>query len=265
MVNSKIINDNDLYFFEIVDNRIIINDNYEGVIILDKDFNEICKLKIFIDFVVDISFKKADCIVLCCYEKQCFVRIDVSSLEFRVISFCDGMENLYFQNYYLWQDDILFMMADGGSSIVKMNLNSSEIVLIKDADSSEMSEQYKALKQFANFLVHKTFSDKNTILIVASPDMVLIDYLNGTQMLKGKRLIDFHDIEVFDDYVVQISETIILISNSEKSIEVFPSTANYRFLRAKFIRNENEIFLILLSCCNSDSQLAKFEKLNLPF
>ena len=260
MINTKMIKDNDLYFLEVIGDRIIINDNYEGVIILDKDFNELDKLRIFTDFVVDVSFKKADCIVICCYEKHCFVCVDVYTLEFQVIPFSSKMENMFFQNHYIWQEDILILMADNGSSIVQIDLKSFEIVLIKD---TEMMEQSKAFKEFNNCLCYKTYADENCVLIESSSDIFLIDYQNGTRSFKGHHLRDFHDIEVFCEYVVQVSETKILISNTKGNIELFPSTPNYRFLRAKFVRHEGDPSLILLSCSNSNSQLAKLEKCKL--
>ena len=260
MINTKMIKDNDLYFLEVIGDRIIINDNYEGAIILYTDFNELCKLRIFTDFVVDISFKKADCIVICCYEKHCFVCIDVYRLEYQVIPFSSRMENVFFQNYYIWREDILILMADNGKSIVQIDLETSEIVFTKDI---EMLEPYKAIKEFNNFLCYKTYADENCVLIESSPDIFLIDYRNGTRSFKGHHLIDFHDIEVFCEYVLQISETKILISDTEGNTELSPSTPNHRFLRAKFIKQENDLFLVLLSCSNSDSQLSRLEKLKL--
>ena len=257
MTDAKIINDNDLYFLEVVGGRIIINDNYKGVIILDEDFNELYKLSIFTDFAVDLSFKKADCIVICCYEKHCFVCVDVYTLEYQVIPFSSRMKNMFFQNYYIWKEDILILMADNGSSIVQIDLKSFEIILIKD---TEMMGQYKVFKEFNNFLCYKTYADENCVLVESSSDIFLIDCQNGTRSFKGHHLIDFHDIEVFCEYVLQISETKILISNTEENIELFPSTPNYRFLRAKFVRHESNLFLVLLSCSNSNSQLAKLEK-----
>ncbi len=53
---EKIIRENDTYFLEVLDDRIIINDNYDGVLIFDLEMNFIKAINIFEDIVVYDSY-----------------------------------------------------------------------------------------------------------------------------------------------------------------------------------------------------------------
>ena len=53
---EKIIRENDTYFLEILENRIIINDNYHGILIFDFEMNFIKAINIFEDIVVYDSY-----------------------------------------------------------------------------------------------------------------------------------------------------------------------------------------------------------------
>ena len=45
---NKILKENDTYFLQVVKDKIIINDNYEGIIIYDDNLNVVSKIKTFL-------------------------------------------------------------------------------------------------------------------------------------------------------------------------------------------------------------------------
>ena len=49
MESSKDFTNNDIYFMEVVSDKIIINDNYDGVLILDSELNIIKRIKLLDD------------------------------------------------------------------------------------------------------------------------------------------------------------------------------------------------------------------------
>lgn len=70
-------NDNDIYFMEVVLDKIVVNDNYEGILIFDDNLNLVKKLKLLEDMIVYKSYiNKAKMeMLLFCVDNQCMVYI----------------------------------------------------------------------------------------------------------------------------------------------------------------------------------------------
>lgn len=76
---------NDIYFMETVADKVIVNDNYQGIMILDNHLNLNKCLKLIDHLVIDMSFVKKEEILLVCYENQCMIHID--TVSFPIASF----------------------------------------------------------------------------------------------------------------------------------------------------------------------------------
>ena len=48
---------NDVYFMEIMEDKIVINNNYKGILIYDSTFNLVKKIDLFEGFFVDFTIK----------------------------------------------------------------------------------------------------------------------------------------------------------------------------------------------------------------
>ena len=77
---------NDIYFMEVVEEKIIINDNYDGVLILDSDLNILKSIRLLEELSIDTSFLNNQQIVLYCYENQCLIYINIDTYEYKIIS-----------------------------------------------------------------------------------------------------------------------------------------------------------------------------------
>jgi len=76
--------DNDVYFFQTVSDKIIINDNYVGLLILDSDLNLIKRLAIFDGITIYSSFfnNSNEEILLFCPDNECIVYVNIRSYEY---------------------------------------------------------------------------------------------------------------------------------------------------------------------------------------
>ena len=69
--------DNDVYFIAVVQDKIIVNDNYDGILIFNHDLEVIKRCRLFNDMVIDTSFVKNNEIVFHCYENRCFIHLNI--------------------------------------------------------------------------------------------------------------------------------------------------------------------------------------------
>ncbi len=99
---SENFTNNDIYFIEVVSDQIIINDNYDGIFILDSDCNIIKRLKLLDDLTIDVSFIKDREIVLYCYENRCLIHIDIDSYSYNIIFLSTDMKDIIFLSLYEW-------------------------------------------------------------------------------------------------------------------------------------------------------------------
>ncbi|NYC30620.1 hypothetical protein [Clostridium saccharobutylicum] len=107
---------NDIYFMEVLSDKIIINDNYNGILVFDKNLELIKKLEIFEDITIYYSFVNniGGEILLFCPNNECIVYINIETYEYEVIYLKNGLENLIFSNLYEWNDNGLILSTYNG-------------------------------------------------------------------------------------------------------------------------------------------------------
>lgn len=257
---------NDIYFMEVVEEKIIINDNYDGVLILDSDLNILKSIRLLEELSIDTSFLNNQQIVLYCYENQCLIYINIDTYEYKIISLSADFEDKVFLSLYEWVDIDLFLIADDGDFFAYVNLNSGEVQSaerdIIDKLSFSIKNDWKKLSQF---LVHKIYVQRAEAVIEKNNVIKLINYKKQEEAILDIEPFEmeplfFYDVEVMGMCIAQISEKEILLYCTNKKSTLLPNYPQYSFVRGKFISANDEIFILLLSSSNSESSEAVIEK-----
>lgn len=247
---------------EVVSNKIVINDNYEGILILDSELNIIKNIKLLDNLTIDISFIQDKGIVLCSYENQCLVYININSYSYEIISLNTELEDISFLSLYEWADNDLVLLAENGAVFIHVNLSDNTVQVIKNDTRDELKISIRDnWNKLSEFLIHKIYPNQHCA-VVESNNMIM-NYKNDTKSVLKIEPIKFHDIEVTIDCVVQISEEEVSVLYGDKNVMLYPNPEDYRFLRGKFITIDKTDHLLLLMCSNSDSSMAKIEKYSL--
>ena len=97
------VQENDVYFLEIVNNKILINDNYEGIIVFDDHFNVLKKIYFFNDFIIDLSIKNGNEILFICSDINKIIYLNLLNYQTKIISL-KGFESYIFSS--LFEDSI---------------------------------------------------------------------------------------------------------------------------------------------------------------
>lgn len=251
---------------EVVEEKIIINDNYDGVLILDSDLNILKSIRLLEDLSIDTSFLNNQQIVLYCYENQCLIYINIDTYEYKIISLSADFEDKVFLSLYEWVDTDLFLIADDGDFFAYVNLNSGEVQSaerdIIDKLSFSIKNDWKKLSQF---LVHKIYVQRAEAVIEKNNVIKLINYKKQEEAILDIEPFEmeplfFYDVEVMGMCIAQISEKEILLYCTNKKSTLLPNYPQYSFVRGKFISANDEIFILLLSSSNSESSEAVIEK-----
>lgn len=143
----------DLYFMETIVDKIIINDGYEGIEVLDCNLKLIKKLKIFNNIVIHSSYinGKSNEMLLFCPENGCFVYVDFKSYEVKIIPLESSLQNLLFSKIYLWQDDII-VLDPCNMNFYRVDVDTKCIKMIREEDVMGV---YPSFYRFCSYIMLK--------------------------------------------------------------------------------------------------------------
>ena len=238
MISIKNFYDNDIYFMKRIGNTIIINNNYEGILILDFELNIIKEEKLLDDLLISDCFVNQDTkeIMLYAYENNCFVYLDTVNNIKKIIPIQEEFEELFFLPFYEWKSDKLLLLAATGGELICIDVSEG---IIKEASESIPS----AICGEGDFLSKH---------IVRKIDLYEKSY--------SKYNNHFHDVEASKDFFAFISESEIVIYNHEKCILKLTPIDNFCFLRGLFLIIHGVAYFYALSSCNADCRYCKVER-----
>ncbi len=113
---------NNIYFLDVISNKIIINDNYDGIIILDELLNEIKNIKLIDQLIIETSFIKGSDIILFDYESQRFIYLNTKSYEYKIIKLSIDFEDIILTPFFEWIENDLFLIDYDATIVIHIDL-----------------------------------------------------------------------------------------------------------------------------------------------
>jgi hypothetical protein len=258
---SKEFTGNDIYFMEVVGDKIIINDNYKGIYILDNDLNVEKNIKLLDDMIIDTSFKKENEILLCCYENECLIYFRVDTCDYKVIQLSDELKEMSFISLYEWKYDDILLLADNGTIIIQINtINGNISVIPNDIIEKSNFSICNDWSKLDKYIIHNVYPNIFNVIVEIDNRLMLMDYKNNVVTELKIDYIAFHDIEICCDYIIQISENEILINHKDKSVRIYPQQQEESFLRCRFITINEDICIVILIGNNTNSLVGAIER-----
>jgi len=132
----SIYNQNDIYMLERIEPYYIINDNHQGIIVLDSLWNEVKRIKVdenlfypearYIDYVNNRMLFKLEAFL-------CLV--DIESSGVKLIELPDDLQDIYFSNLHCFCKD--HIMIDTSKNVVSLDLIDFKITVLELASVDE--------------------------------------------------------------------------------------------------------------------------------
>lgn len=229
---EKIISGNDVYFLQVFNNKIIINDNYEGIIILDHEINVLRKIKLFEGIYIYSSFVIGENeFILFCPEDNNVVYVDIEKNQVYIIDVPADIENEVFRGVILNNRNRCIFVTNKNKYIV-------------------LDKNKKALKrvnvdsQFDKFVIKsesEIFKSNNNIL----------------QMYN-----DCNNRDVRDNTSVVTYEDRIIMYNNQEVKEIFPKDG-YIFNNAKIMNINKHLYLVILSNKKDNDEISILSVINI--
>lgn len=257
-------NNNDIYFMEVLSDKIITNDNYDGILILDNNLNLIKRLKIFEGITVYSTFiNNNEEILLFCPDNECMVHINIANYEYKVIYLKNGLENLIFSTLYEWNENGLVLTTYKGEfysiclykkTIQKIDYKEIERLYPKLYEFYQESIKHKVVKVFADEYIAIIDDEKRNINMLNSKGQ--------TKHVLNNATTNFLDIQFREGTFAIVNEnTIEIITTHDKGV-LYPNK-DCIFLKARFLSKPNDICLVALSSSQSNVNYSKIDMFQL--
>lgn len=257
--------DNDIYFIQTISDKIIVNDNYDGVLILDNNLNLIKVLKIFEGITVYSSFLNNinEEILLFCPDNECMVYINLTNYDYKVIYLKNGFEELVFSNIYEWNMNCLILSTYNGEFYsVSINENNIQKIDYKEVEK-EYTELYTFYCESKNYEIFRLFLDKNIAIINEKDRNIhMVIYKDQTKHVFYNVTTNFIDIDYREGVLAIVNENMVEIATKDDKVLIYPEE-NYMFLQGRLLNKLNSIYFIGLSSSNLNNSYSRVDMFQL--
>ena len=252
--------DNDIYFMVSIGNTIIINNNYEGVFILDPELHVIKEENLLEDLVISDCFvnHKTKEVMLYAYQNHCFIYLATVNHINKKIPIQKEFEELSFMPLYEWKSNELLLPANDGETLICTDISEGIVKEVTDGSASPICSEWKFLSEY---IVQKVYPCEKLAVIEQENDIKILD-MEAKQVIDSYSEYDdrFHDVEICRSFFAVISKCKIVIYHKKKCILHLVPMDNFYFLRGKFLIINKAAYFYALSSCNSDVRCCKLQR-----
>lgn len=220
---EKIIKEKDIYFMDITEDKIIVNDNYEGILVFDTNMNLLKEMQIFDDISIYTSyFLGNDEMILFCPENEKIVYINLMEYTSKVITINENLADIVDIKLFAREEDRC-------------------IFITPQKEYIELSWKDRILRRTCENIINKKWNYRTTI----------------TEQMKKILLEDddYINTDVHEQLFVIVYEEKVIFYNGIR-IETISPRKNYIFNNAKFVKKENEGLLVILSNNKEDDEIS---------
>ena len=200
----SIYNQNDIYMLERIGPYYIINDNHQGIIVLDSLWNEVKRIKVdenlfypearYIDYVNNRMLFKLEAFL-------CLV--DIESSGVKLIELPDDLQDIYFSNLHCFCKD--HIMIDTSKNVVSLDLIDFKITVLELASVDEYP--FNEYQNRYNGIV--MYFRKNKLICHDSGNIIIIDVVS----------IKYYQLTATNTYLLAIGENELQLINLENASE----------------------------------------------
>lgn len=246
--------DNDVYFLATVNDRIVINNNYIGILILDVELNLINDIDIISDFMIYSYYTFQENILLYCPENSIIVILNVESFEYKIVSLC-GFEDDIFGQVFEWTSNYVMLSTHSGRFLQIDWLSEYPKISVCDCTGMTIQDYYYFLNQYVIF---KVFPNIKTALI-EDDKLYLIDYESHKILKEEIKREKSHDYELVGQCLIQVGENEISIASKNEEVLLNPQKG-YVYLRVKSFDKNLKGYFVVLSSSSGNINISKIEK-----
>jgi hypothetical protein len=229
--------DNDVYFLDVIGDRVVINDDYRGLKVLSTDLEPLMDIPVFDGWIIDRMYNsdRTDQAVFCCHEHRCFVVLDLAQRRVRVIEWPDVFSDRIPSPVYFWlEDEVIF--ADYTKQLFRLDWNRGEIRAVDPRYLRERSFfadlQWRRLRD--DPVIGRSQSGEYIVKDTGTSDIAVVNRTGRTvQKIKDPKgpELDWHDLVFIQGMWIFVCEDRLCFVVGETRRQELHAESPHGFLR----------------------------------
>src|SRR3990170_2473353 len=136
--------DNDIYRIASYQDKIIVNEDFHGIRILDLSLNTIKIIPITEGLIVDFIYKKTDgnAIIVCDLENNRLILVDLQFFTHSIIQLDEPSTCYFFSRNYYWIKDIFILAIENENIFYQLNFESLTLAKIPPKKVKDIALQF---------------------------------------------------------------------------------------------------------------------------
>ncbi len=251
---------NDIYILDNYDNTIIINDNNQGLLLLDNSLHIQRKLVIPQKASIYSVYKKYDgsAIILYLPDAHQIIYTDLKTpTPYTITLPKDFNEEILSPNYY-WNNNTL-ILTTLNDNFYQLDFTSNKL---HPVSSDTVEKDYPSFFDFWNicrkYNILTFYPNKQSFIFQSSSIVSFFNFQQDKQHIVTGFSKGWHDVECSNNIFLFIHEKKIEIINEQDKIILKPHV-DYIFLRAKFL-NDNHFVILSSNLSNPQENLLEIYK-----
>lgn len=204
---------NDIYMLERIGPYSIINDNHQGLIVLDSSWNEVKRIKLdenlffpeasYVDYINNRMLFKLEAFL-------CLV--DIESSGVKLIELPDDLQDIYFSDLHCFCKD--HIMIDTSKNVVSLDLIDFKITVLELASVDEYP--FNEYRNRYNGIV--TYFRNHKLICHDSENIIIVD---GTRVIEIPDVVSikYYQLMASNRYLLAIGEKQLQLVNLENASE----------------------------------------------
>lgn len=256
----SIYNQNDIYMLERIGPYSIINDNHQGLIVLDSSWNEVKRIKVdenlfcpeasYVDYINNRMLFKLEAF-LCL--------IDIESSGVKLIELPDDLQDIYFSDLHCFCKD--HIMIDTSKNVVSLDLidfkiTELELASVDEYPFNEYQNRYNGIVMYFR---------KNKLICHDTENIIIVD---GTSVIEIPDIVSikYYQLIASNSYLLAIGENQLqLVSLENASESKFISFASPCYCVGADIFEEQDKIHISLLLHNDWEEIMRVEEYAFTF
>jgi hypothetical protein len=256
--------DNDIYLLEVVSDKVVINDNYTGLIVLDSALKTVRRHHIMDEIVFEDSFTWGDGMLLHCIENDCFVYLDMAKASYKMIPLLPELHETPFLAAFAQEGDQVFLLTESGTVGVMVDVAKGTVSLTRCASEDEaFATACDAWEAFRKSSLHKVYPERHLVLADSEDGFEVICYTDGTRKAFMVQRAPFHDLEAFGDYLAQVDEWGIVLTDGNGCLRLAPEPDGYYFCWGRFLPVDGGMAFFTLASNNANCKECRIQRIML--
>ncbi len=239
--------DNDIYRIESYQDKIIANEDYHGIRILDFSLNTIKVIPLFEGLIVDFIYKKLDgnAIIVCDLDNNRLVLVDLQFFTHSIIQVEPPKNGYFFSRNYYWRDNIFILAIENKNIFYQLNFETLTLNKISQKKVTDLVPEFVIFSNACRkYKAVTIYPEKEAFIFKKNRNLIgFYDYKSKNLILTKHKLGDFEDVDYHRSGFIFFYLWEKCIAFQKNKVFISSADPNYYCLRTNFLSNDTILIL----------------------